>query len=354
MKISRSCAWITCCGIWSRSSRSDREHRYLLWGSHFGWLSEREADREQRRVVVLVVVRGGDLEARAHRHQQMTMQLESSEYQARREKCLLFAVIVAVLPKRGVDLEFRPQLLRDVILKRRVPGQRMADGVFMADGQPTAESALYIESAPPFAAGDGGRDHGAARPIGMRAGGDGATQEERENVAAGLLVGRQHAVLSDERHIPESIVDLRVVVFEVGRHIEQQFHALVGNQLKAFAVAEVDQVVASRHLLHREIGAELLFESGGDGGQRRHPVRLIGLGLVRALEPVVAKTILRIQGAAAYAYVRENQEQCFLHGVVLLTRICTDYKTIPQHAWRVRLCTKAPMPVARGGQSRYD
>src|ERR1022692_2697718 len=319
-----------------------------------GRRSEREADREQRRVVVLAVVRGGDLEARADGHQQMPMQLESPQYQTRCQKCLLLAVQGAVVPRSRVYLEFRPQLLQNVVLKCCVPGQRMAYGVFMADGQPAAESALYIESAPPFAAGNGGRDHGSARPIGMRAGGDGATQEERENVAAGLLVGRQHAVLSDERHIPESIVDLRVVVFDVGRHIEEQLHTLVRDQLEALAVAEVDQVVASRHLLHQEIGAELLFESGGDGGQRRHPVRLIGLGLVRALEPVVAKTILRIQGAAAYARVRENQEQRFLHGVVLLTRICTDYKTIPQHAWRVRLCTKAPMPVARGGQSRYD
>src|ERR1022692_623093 len=78
--------------------------------------SEREADRKDRRVIVLVVVRGGDLESPTESHQQMTVQLESSEYEAWRQKCLLEASILAAAPKRGVDLQFRPQLVHNVVL----------------------------------------------------------------------------------------------------------------------------------------------------------------------------------------------------------------------------------------------
>lgn len=82
-------------------------------------------------MVVLVVLHDGDLESRAHGHQQMPVQLESSEYHTRRQKCLLVAVILAALPKRGVDL--RAQLIENVVLKRRFPGQCMTDGLLIGN-----------------------------------------------------------------------------------------------------------------------------------------------------------------------------------------------------------------------------
>ena len=105
-----------------------------------------------------------------------------------------------------------------------------------------------------------------------------------------------------------------------------------------------NQVVAGRHLFHQEIGAELLFQPGRDGGQRRHPVRLVGLGLVRALKPGVEEAVLGVESAAEQQG-GERGEHWFCH-------INENYYRLEDNT--TSGAPRARGPVARGGQSRYD
>src|SRR5260370_42207918 len=72
------------------------------------YISERKPDTEHNRVVIVVVMRRGDLEASAERQRQAAMDLESPEYESRRQERLLLAVLLSALPKRGIDLQLRP------------------------------------------------------------------------------------------------------------------------------------------------------------------------------------------------------------------------------------------------------
>src|SRR5260370_30186600 len=170
----------------------------------------------------------------------------------------------------------------------------MSDRIAVTGGQTRAEGALDIELAPSFAAGDRRCNHAASRPIRIGTRGNASGEEERYDIVSAFLICGQETELAQKRKVAEAVVSLRIVVPEIRRNVEHQFYALAGNQLQPLAVSEIDQIVSGSRLLDEEIGPEFLFQSGRDSYQRRHPVRLIALGFVRAAKPGV----LRMGGAS--------------------------------------------------------
>ncbi len=59
-------------------------------------------------MVVLVVVRGGDLKAGARDEDHAMVNGEAAEDESRRDEGLLLAVVRAALPKGGIDFGLRP------------------------------------------------------------------------------------------------------------------------------------------------------------------------------------------------------------------------------------------------------
>src|SRR5260370_518139 len=87
---------------------------------------------------------------------------------------------------------------------------------------------------------------------------------------------------------------------------------LSGDELESLAPAKIDQVSPGGSLLHEEIGAKLLLQSGSDRGKRRDPMWLIGLGVVGALEPIAKEGILCWQRAAKRRGNKHGQKLRFV------------------------------------------
>src|SRR6185312_6870384 len=115
----------------------------------------------------------------------------------------------------------------------------MPDRIGVTGWQARAERALDVELAPSFAARDRRGNHPASGPVRMRTGGNAASEKDRQNIVSTLLICGKQTIFAYKRHIAESVGYVRVVVFEVWRNIEEQFHSLIGNQFQSLAVAEV-------------------------------------------------------------------------------------------------------------------
>jgi hypothetical protein len=81
-----------------------------------------------------------------------------------------------------------------------------------------------------------------------------------------------------------------------GRQVEEELGARGGNQLQAFAVVVDPDMGNGRGSFAQEVGAELLFETGRDGGKRRDPMWLFRLRAGGASLPSGDKGILRSNG----------------------------------------------------------
>lgn len=54
-----------------------------------------------------------------------------------------------------------------------------------------------------------------------------------------LLIRRKEPILQQERHVAKTVFCLWAVVFEVGGHIENDFHVFERNQFQTFSAFEV-------------------------------------------------------------------------------------------------------------------
>ena len=113
--------------------------------------SEGESNRQDRIVIAGVKAGGRDLVPAAHSEAESLPQVKPSHHQARCYEVLFLAVVLAVLEKRRVELELRPELAKDVVLKGIVPGASAANQISIRNRQANSKRALRVEVAEPFA-----------------------------------------------------------------------------------------------------------------------------------------------------------------------------------------------------------
>src|SRR5579863_10171354 len=110
--------------------------------------SERHAERQRPRVIVLTECRCRDLQAGAHREPQTIVDREAAEYHARRNKELIVPPLGAVPPGLTIELELRPQESGEMVLQRDVIQEGVPDVAGVATWDVDAGRSLHVEVAP--------------------------------------------------------------------------------------------------------------------------------------------------------------------------------------------------------------
>ncbi len=174
-----------------------------------------------------------------------------------------------------------------MILERHVCHDRGADGPLMPERDWDTHRGLDVEVPPTLASGQGRRDHPG---IACKRG-DPAwrlqPEERGDDVVAGLLVRTQQALLDrDEWGVAPSGRGPDVVALHIEWRIDQKLVGGGRNQLKPLAVGIRVDVRTVPEVLPILVVSDFLLQSGRDGHERCHPMRLAGLRLGHAIEPV--------------------------------------------------------------------
>jgi hypothetical protein len=127
--------------------------------------SERYADACRDGVVVLVVVRGGDLEACTGDEGDAMANGEAAKDEAGGDEGLLFAVVWPALPEGRVDFGLRPEEALGVVLEGGVGEDGASEKAEAVDGERACERRLNVEFAQPLPAASVGVTMALAAPF---------------------------------------------------------------------------------------------------------------------------------------------------------------------------------------------
>ena len=216
-----------------------------------------------------------DLLAATDTHPLPPPQVESARDQAGRKENLFVSRQRSVRPEGRIDFHFRPQLAQHAVPKGGIVRHGRAAFLAASGGDGPANRALKIKIAKAFAESKGRRDRSVVG--GEAAVWNTAGKKSSHDVIPLFFIRRQEPIFQSQGNVAEPVRALRRHL--VGRHAENDFRVLRGNQLQALA-SEIIQAVAGGGWRPGYVGAKLFFQARSSGVERSDPMGLFGRVLV--------------------------------------------------------------------------
>src|SRR6266850_1861491 len=157
--------------------------------------SERETQRKNPTMVVLVERSYGDLQAAACGEAEPLRERKTTQDKSGGQENFLLSIQNPALPKRRILLEHRPDYSFDPIIHRRIKEDRPAQQVRARCGKIRTNRALNIPMTNTFRGCESGGQGGVTEAVGGRAGRQRSTKEKSHKVVALALRCRKRPEL---------------------------------------------------------------------------------------------------------------------------------------------------------------